>query len=448
MATARLENTNLVFNNGGTDLVKVAGFGNELNFTGIGGSATVLLTNVTDPSSAQDVATKAYVDSNKNTISWKQPVRARSAVNADFAIGFQAGAVIDGVTLAQDDRILISGQTLGVQNGLYIVNATGPPTRTDDMAFGSSAGGAAVVVMEGTSDADTAWLCTNDPPTDNVGGDPLTFVSFGAATFPGGVTTNIQYNLNDSFAGLSTFTTDNTNLSLTGADFNLATGDMVVTGGNVNLGDSDLIQLGSGTPVSIQYDGTNMLIASGSGNVVTTMTGTGQIENVLGTTDATSSFAIQDSGLTQVMAVNGAGDLTATGDATFTSTTVSSSSVTGAVVISGGLGVATDSYFGGEVTGVSFNATSDATLKQDIETISSPLEKLKSIDAVQYRFNFIEDDHLRYGVLAQQLEGAGFGDMVKVGHNGSRQVDYNNLVGLLIGAVKDLSEEVSQLKMV
>ncbi len=64
---------------------------------------------------------------------------------------------------------------------------------------------------------------------------------------------------------------------------------------------------------------------------------------------------------------------------------------------------------------------------------------------MQYRFNFIEGDTLRYGVLAQDLQANGLGHIVKTNDQGLA-VDYNNLVGLLIGAVKDLKAEVDALK--
>jgi hypothetical protein len=129
------------------------------------------LIGVTDPTSAQDAATKAYVDSLINGIDWKQSVRA--ATTADVAtLAGGAPNVIDGVTLAANDRILVKAQTTGSQNGIYTVTtlgtgANGTWTRaTDADASAEVTSGMAVPVAEGTLAADTVWiLTTNDPIT-------------------------------------------------------------------------------------------------------------------------------------------------------------------------------------------------------------------------------------------------------------------------------------------
>ena len=88
-----------------------------------------------------------------------------------------------------------------------------------------------------------------------------------------------------------------------------------------------------------------------------------------------------------------------------------------------------------------FNATSDATLKRDIVPISGALDTISRITPVEYRFNLLDNETLHYGVLAQELEEKGLGDIVRHGNNGKLAVEYNSLTGLLLAAVKDLSTQ-------
>jgi hypothetical protein len=62
----------------------------------------------------------------------KRPVRAASTANGTLATDFEAGDTLDGVTLAQGDRILLKDQTTGSENGIYEVEASGAPTRVLD----------------------------------------------------------------------------------------------------------------------------------------------------------------------------------------------------------------------------------------------------------------------------------------------------------------------------
>ena len=62
--------------------------------------------------------------------------------------------------LLTGDRILIKDQVAPAENGIYIVVASGAPTRVADMDTWAEVPGAFVAVEEGTANADTIWLCT------------------------------------------------------------------------------------------------------------------------------------------------------------------------------------------------------------------------------------------------------------------------------------------------
>lgn len=137
------------------------------------------LTGVTDPTLAQDAATKAYVDSLAvNGADWKFSVRAGTTTAGTLASSFAAASVIDGVTLATGDRILIKDQSTASENGLYVVAASGTPTRSTDADTNTKfTANTSVFVEEGTVNADQGYTLTNNGPV-TLGTTGLTFTQF------------------------------------------------------------------------------------------------------------------------------------------------------------------------------------------------------------------------------------------------------------------------------
>ena len=151
-----------------------------------GGTLTNFLTLHADPSSAMHAATKQYVDAvSAAGVYWKTSVRA--ATTANVTLAGSAPNVIDGVTLAVNDRVLVKDQSTASQNGIYVVTtvgtgANGTWTRSADFDTTNEAvTGATFWVNEGTIAADTAFtLITNAPITLNTTG--LTFSQTGGVT--------------------------------------------------------------------------------------------------------------------------------------------------------------------------------------------------------------------------------------------------------------------------
>ena len=254
----------------------------------------------------------------------------------------------------------------------------------------------------------------------------------------GGSDTQLQFNNAGAFDGSATITTD-------GTDLQMAAGD-------ITLADSDSVIFGAGSDLTVSHDGTDSSIVSVTGDfTIDNQLVTGSTIMLLGTDTSATDFQVQNDSASAVFTVDGAGSTTVTGTfdvsgiSNLNDTTQSTASTNGALIIDGGVGIAKDVFCAGSMNAVDFNATSDATKKQDIQTINDALSKIDGIDAVQYRFNFLENDHLRYGVLAQDLQSNGLGDIVSSSPEGLK-VDYNNLTGLLIGAVKELKAEVEMLK--
>lgn len=128
----------------------------------------------------ENKADVSYVDAALASRNWKTAVRVASTANVTLASGVENGDTIDGVVLATGDRVLLKDQSSGAENGIYIVAASGAPTRATDFDAASEVETALIPVEAGTSNADTVWMCTNDAPTIDV--TALTFVQFAPST--------------------------------------------------------------------------------------------------------------------------------------------------------------------------------------------------------------------------------------------------------------------------
>lgn len=114
-----------------------------------------------------DVYSKAQVDAliAGLTANGKGAVRFKTTGNVNLAGGgLAAGTIHDGVTAAAGDRALVASNTTASENGIYIVPASGAPTRAADADSGVELVSASVQVSEGTVNADTMWVCTTDAP--------------------------------------------------------------------------------------------------------------------------------------------------------------------------------------------------------------------------------------------------------------------------------------------
>ncbi len=146
-----------------------------------GDTMTGFLTLNADPSSNLHAATKQYVDALASGIKWKELVRVATTTAGTLASSFENGDTVDGVTLATNDRILIKDQAAGAENGIYIVQASGAPTRSTDMDGGTEAEAAAVAVSSGTSNGGKAFIQTTTPLT--IGTTAMTWVQFFNSTY-------------------------------------------------------------------------------------------------------------------------------------------------------------------------------------------------------------------------------------------------------------------------
>jgi hypothetical protein len=143
-----------------------------------GDTMTGALTLSVNPTADYHAATKIYVDALAQGLSIKQSVRVATTTNITLN---NTTTIVDGVTLANGDRILVKDQSTGSQNGVYIVSTSGSWTRATDFdADADVVNGFFTFVKEGTTNADSGWvLTTND--TIVVGTTSLSFTQFSGA---------------------------------------------------------------------------------------------------------------------------------------------------------------------------------------------------------------------------------------------------------------------------
>ncbi len=127
-------------------------------------------------------AVRTYVNASLAGLSWKQAVRVATTAAGTLATDFESGDTVDGVVLATGNRILIKNQAAGAENGIYVVAASGAPTRAADADSGGELVNASVFVSEGTANADTQWTCTTNA-TITVGVTSLVFAQFVAGGY-------------------------------------------------------------------------------------------------------------------------------------------------------------------------------------------------------------------------------------------------------------------------
>ena len=148
--------------------------GSDLDITN--GANNAVITGLWAPTNAHDAVNKEYVDGLAQGLNVKDSVIAMS----DTDVALSNTTTIDGVAMADGDRVLLTGQTTASENGIWIVRS-GAWERPTDFDTGDAVASAFLFVEEGTSYADTGWVCTNDQGSDIVDTDNLAFAKFSTA---------------------------------------------------------------------------------------------------------------------------------------------------------------------------------------------------------------------------------------------------------------------------
>jgi hypothetical protein len=191
------------------------------------------ITGLGDPSASSDAATKNYVDTLVTGLRTRVIARVASTANVVLASGLENGDTLDGVTLATGNRVLLKNQTTTSQNGLYTVVASGTASRDTEFDTISELAGQLILVSEGTTNADTMYLCTSDTSA-TLGSSAITYTQ----VFPssGGTVTSVAV----ADSGSSEFT---------------VTGSPITSSGTISLAVNSIAatKIGTGTVDNTEF---------------------------------------------------------------------------------------------------------------------------------------------------------------------------------------------------
>ena len=222
-----------------------------------------------------------------------------------------------------------------------------------------------------------------------------------------------------------------------------------------------------GTDVAVSHGGTGastftdggVLLGSGTSAITATaVLGNGEL--LIGDNSTDPTVATLTGTANQITVTNGGGSITLStpqsidtgADVTFGTVrvddaTAASSKTTGALIVDGGVGVALDVHAGGDVVAY---ASSDVKLKDNIEVIEDSLDKISEIRGVKFDWNEESPDWAQerghdVGVIAQEVQKV-LPEIVTERTNGYLGVDYKRIIPLLIESIKELKQEVEDLK--
>ena len=372
----------------------------------------------------------------------------------------------DKVKLKLDADNVISGsdQLTGSLDSQYVTltgNQTIGGTKTfNDIVVNGTGSFAYIESVEGSAKiiGDAYIVLNNDTPTERYAGiqvydsgstnttaslefDGQTNDWFYQYTNDGGVTDEfgaVLFGPEYSTKGSPTYPTNNT-IQKGNGGHHLLDSNITDDGSTITLGSNTHVN--GNITLNGTVDGVDLQVFSSS--VDDRLDG---LEGVTNVSDFTND-AGYITGYTEVdtlATVTGRGSSTST-TISITNTTQSTTNATGALIVSGGVGIAKTLNVGEDVVAY---ASSDRRLKENITPISNPLQKINSIGGYSFDWND-EKQHIYkgkdYGVIAQEIEEI-LPELVDTRESGYKAVKYDKLVSLLIEGIKELSHEVNELK--
>jgi len=161
------------------------------------------ITNIADPTAAQDAASKAYVDAVKTGLDIKDSCTVATTAD-DTGLTYSNGTAgvgatltndgnevytIDGIALTLNMRVLVKDQSPATENGIYYVSTAGAVGATlvltralDANQPAELTGGSFTFVEQGTAQAENGYVFThNGEPTFGSGNTDLTVAQFSGA---------------------------------------------------------------------------------------------------------------------------------------------------------------------------------------------------------------------------------------------------------------------------
>lgn len=467
---ATVSNTVLIADGQGNERIRVNSAGN----IGIGTSDPVRLLQVNGPMRIQASALpstpgagdisidsgdgnkfKYYNGSTWQTLESQSGAKvARLATSANIVLsGLQT---IDSSSVVAGERILVKNQTLRRDNGLYIA-AAGAWTRAPELDTWVELLGAEVYVAEGNSNQGMAYTANTTSLSGTLNTTNIEWTSRGSnywnTNTAFGITAlnkNISGFDNAAFGGysLEVLTTGSEN---TGVG-NYALQDLINGNQNTAVGTSAMAGVSSGSLntalgyralSSVGTGNGNIGIGANAGWLITTGSNNVVIGSNTGASIATSSnnILLADGQGNERMRIISSGAVgigtTAPGYKLDVSGTINIAS--GSALAFGGTSVC---------TAAGCTSSSDERLKENIKPLNFDLNKLLSLNAVEYDWknkSKYGDKH-QIGFIAQQLEQV-YPEVVYTDKNtGLKSVAYGNLVAPMLEALKSIYNRLSGLE--
>lgn len=323
----------------------------------------------------QSVVSGSALTNYQNTLPMKYAAYAASTANIASLSGDPG--TVDGIDFSFGGLLLLKNQTDNTENGLWSVDPLGPWSRYTTFPDNTSSALSAIVPVNtgGTVNGDTIWYSRAPGdgsipfiqiPTTN-SNTPLTSGQAVITTTGGRIASEAQLNKTRGGTGVSstaTFPTSGvvvteaatetlTNKTLTSPilttpTLGAATASSLVING---AGSSGTITLPKQTLTPSAGANTMLLYMSSSANKLN-IQGENGFDATLSTTGLSASRVYTLPDVTDALAVKGANTFTA--PQTISDTTDASSSTTGALIVSGGVGIAKKLYVG---TSLNFSDT-------------------------------------------------------------------------------------------
>ena len=463
------------------DLVNVLGQGSTA-----GGSS---ITNVADPTNAQDVATKNYVDGLDAADTDGDPTNEIQDLSLT---GNTLNLTSDPTTVdltgyldnTDNQDLSLAGNNLSLTNDATPVDLSSYLDNTDSqdltnvLGQGNTAGGSSITnVANPTNAQDVATknyvdnititganISNNSVSSSNIVNGSITSADIGVGEV---ANPNIQDGAVNS-AKIEDFSIVDADIS-NGANITATKlqSSVMIEGEDVSLLNNDAGYLSSvnsssisdGTIVDADISGSaniaasklqstviveteNVSLLANDAGYLTSVTSADITNGSILNTDINASAAIDG---TKINPNFGSQNIQTTGTLNSGAATFSSLTVTN-------LAGATDNYTGdGAVNSFTISpagvfSSSDRRLKENIEQIPTALDKISMVEGKQY--NFINDDQkeVHYGVIAQDLQKL-FPHLVKKNQNGYLSVNYQELIPVLIEALKEQQNTIEQLTL-
>ena len=314
----------------------------------------------------------------------------------------------------------------------------------------------------------TSLLATNI----KIGEDDQTKIDFGT-TNEINFAANNQFQMKLTDGVFQPVSDSDVDLGQTGARWKDAYIDTITTTGNVSGSSSSTgsfghvhiadgragLGIGDDNDLLLYHDGSHSYIKdSGTGNLYY-RGGTQTIQNGAGSKtmavfNAANSVDLNYNNNTKFQTTNTGVSITGNVIATGTLRTNSGATMTGSLYVSGSIGgdagaisASGDIVADGDI--IAYNA-SDEKLKDNIEVIQGSLDKIGDIRGVEFDWNEKSPGWARerghdVGVIAQEVQKV-LPEIVTKRKNGYLGVDYKRIVPLLIESIKELKQEVEELK--